>query len=126
MQSEDPTKCMVLSEILSDEAMDHVKKMCGPGYTLDENGKTQPIEPESEGSNTAKGPGFFVQPNALTPGTGVEGFFGDGKLCQDDLAYICKVSLVADLSRSVCCSHPKTPKPNRMHDIVQISDVHFH
>ena len=91
VQSEDVSRCLVLSEVLSDEAMDHVKKMCGPGYTLDENGKTQPIEPESEGSNTAKGPGFFVQPNTLTPGTGVEGFFGDGKLCEDDVAYICKV-----------------------------------
>ena len=93
LQAEDVARCLVLSEVLSDEAMDHVKKMCGPGYTLDENGKQQPIEPESEGSATAKGPGFFVQPNALTPGTGVEGFFGDGKLCEDDVAYICKVLL---------------------------------
>lgn len=37
--------CVQLSGILSDEAMDHVKKMCGPGYTI-ENGKPVPIEPE--------------------------------------------------------------------------------
>ena len=92
-QLEQEQLCLQLGNMLSDEAMDHVKKMCGPGYTLDETGKQQPIEPESEGSATAKGPGFFVQPNALTPGTGVEGFFGDGKLCEDDVAYICKVLL---------------------------------
>jgi len=38
-------KCVQLSGILSDEAMDHVKKMCGPGYTI-QNGKPVPIEPE--------------------------------------------------------------------------------
>jgi hypothetical protein len=90
-QMENADKCMNLSNLLSDEAMDHVKKMCGPGYILD-GGKPVPIEPEAEGSSQAKGPGFFIQPNSLTPGTGVEGFFGDNaKLCEDDLAYICKV-----------------------------------
>lgn len=93
-QLENPDKCMHLGNILSDEAMDHVKRMCGPGYTIDPaaaGGKPVPIEPESEGSNISKGPGFFIQPHALTPGTGVEGFFGsDAKLCEDDLAYICK------------------------------------
>jgi len=89
-QLEQEQLCLQLGNMLSDEAMDHVKKMCGPGYTL-ENGKPVPIEPEEEGSTTAKGPGFFIQPNSLTPGTGVEGYFGDNaKLPEDDVAYICK------------------------------------
>ena len=109
-QLEKEELCLQLGNMLSDEAMDHVKKMCGPGYTL-ENGKPVPIEPEEEGSSTAKGPGFFIQPNALTPGTGVEGYFGDNaKLPEDDVAYICKVR-VARCSRAVdhyarCCSLP--------------------
>ena len=77
--------------MLSDEAMDHVKKMCAPGYTL-EGGKPVPIEPETEGSSKAKGPGYFYQPHALTAGTGVEGFFGDdAKIPADEVAYLCKV-----------------------------------
>ena len=92
-QLENPASTLNLGEMLSDEAMDHVKRMCGPGYQMDATtGKIAPIEPESEGSTVAKGPGFFVQPNTLTPGSGVEGFFGsDARLAEDDVAYLCKV-----------------------------------
>jgi hypothetical protein len=90
LQLTDESRCLDLSNILSEEAMDHVKKMCGPGYTM-EGPKAIPIEPESEGSTIAKGPGYFIQPHTLPPGTGVEGFFGDGaKLAEDDVAYLCK------------------------------------
>eukprot|EP00960_Hanusia_phi_P032298 749795-Hanusia_phi.AAC.5 len=44
--------------------------MCGPGYELDEKGIPQPIEPESEGSSNAKGPGYFIQPYTLSAGSG--------------------------------------------------------
>ena len=109
-QLEQEQLCLQLGNMLSDEAMDHVKKMCGPGYTL-ENGKPVPIEPEEEGSTTAKGPGFFIQPNSLTPGTGVEGYFGDNaKLPEDDVAYICKVG-VAICSRTIDAAHPPAAYP---------------
>lgn len=125
---EDPAKCLIPATILSDEALDHVKRMCGPGYALDGNGNPQPIEPETEaralsptpeapaalhscgaqigakrrqaaidnrcwqGSTMAKGPGFFIQPHTLPPGTGVEGYFGDDSatLPEDDVAFLCK------------------------------------
>ena len=97
LQLTDESRCLDLSNILSEEAMDHVKKMCGPGYTM-EGPKAIPIEPESEGSTIAKGPGYFIQPHTLPPGTGVEGFFGDGaKLAEDDVAYLCKVSFVSSV-----------------------------
>ena len=40
----------------------------------------------------AKGPGFFIQPHTLPPGTGVEGYFGDDSatLPEDDVAFLCK------------------------------------
>ena len=94
-QLEQEALCLHLGNMLSDEAMDHVKKMCGPGYTL-EGGKPVPIEPETEGSSKANGPGYFYQPHALTAGTGVEGFFGDdAKVPADDVAYLCKVLAAA-------------------------------
>ncbi|KAJ1472411.1 hypothetical protein T484DRAFT_1975351, partial [Baffinella frigidus] len=91
-QMEDPTKCLTPATLLSDEALDHVKKMCGPGYALDANGIQAPIEPEKEGSAVAKGPGYFVQPHALPPGAGVEGYFGDDSVVmpEDDVAFLCK------------------------------------
>ena len=109
-QTENADLCLHLSTMLSDEAMDHVKKMCGPGYTL-EGGKPVPIEPDAEGSSLSKGPGFFIQPHSLTPGTGVEGFFGDGaKLPEDDVAYLCKVMTVFSCT-SCIYSHARNVLP---------------
>jgi len=94
LQGQDPAKTLALNTMLSEEAMDHVKKMCGPGYELDKAGVPVPIEPEAEGSNIAKGPGFFYQPNALAAGMGTEGFLGDeaAVLTEDDLAVVCKLT----------------------------------
>lgn len=93
-QGQDPAKTLALNTMLSEEAMDHVKKMCGPGYELDKAGLPVPIEPEAEGSNIAKGPGFFYQPHALAAGMGTEGFLGDeaAVLTEDDLAMVCKLT----------------------------------
>lgn len=92
-QMREPTNTIALNTILSEEAMDHVKKLCGPGYELDKAGVPVPIEPEAEGSIISKGPGFFYQPFALAGGMGTEGFLGDesSTLCQDDLANVCKL-----------------------------------
>ena len=75
--------------------MDHVKKLAGPGYEVDKAGMVTPIEPEAEGSNMAKGPGFFYNPAALAPGMGVDGFLGDdtAMLTEDDLASVSCSSL---------------------------------
>ena len=116
--------------MLSEEAMDHVKKMCGelasiqriyllsihklcsgPGYTIDKLGVPQPIEPEFEGSSMAKGPGYFYQPHALVPGTSTDTMLGDeqSKLTEDELAFVCKVSqhvhsmLFAALTENLMC-----------------------
>lgn len=73
--------------------MCHLVLLSGPGYTIDKLGVPQPIEPESEGSSIAKGPGYFYQPYALIPGTSTEPMFGDeqAKLTEDEFAFICKV-----------------------------------
>uniref|UniRef100_A0A7S0Z0U5 Uncharacterized protein n=1 Tax=Hemiselmis tepida TaxID=464990 RepID=A0A7S0Z0U5_9CRYP len=92
-QAADPLMCMSMNTILSEEAMDNVKKMCGPGYEVDKAGIVTPIEPEAEGSHISKGPGYFYQPHALAAGMGTEGFLGDdaAQLTQDDLAVVCKL-----------------------------------
>ena len=129
-QGIDPTKCLYINQMLSEEAMDHVKKMCGelasiqriyllsihklcsgPGYTIDKLGVPQPIEPEFEGSSMAKGPGYFYQPHALVPGTSTDTMLGDeqSKLTEDELAFVCKVSqhvhsmLFAALTENLMC-----------------------
>jgi len=93
LQASDPLICMSMNTILSEEAMDNVKKLCGPGYEVDKAGTVTPIEPEAEGSAVNKGPGYFYQPHALAAGMGTEGFLGDdaAQLTQDDLAVVCKL-----------------------------------
>eukprot|EP00285_Hemiselmis_virescens_P010352 CAMPEP_0173381804 /NCGR_PEP_ID=MMETSP1356-20130122/4237_1 /TAXON_ID=77927 ORGANISM="Hemiselmis virescens, Strain PCC157" /NCGR_SAMPLE_ID=MMETSP1356 /ASSEMBLY_ACC=CAM_ASM_000847 /LENGTH=241 /DNA_ID=CAMNT_0014335821 /DNA_START=73 /DNA_END=795 /DNA_ORIENTATION=- len=93
LQAQDALMCLSMNTILSEEAMDNVKKMCGPGYEVDKAGVVTPIEPEAEGSNLSKGPGYFYQPHALAAGMGTEGFLGDdaATLTQDDLAVVCKL-----------------------------------
>ena len=68
--------------------------LSGPGYAIDKLGVPQPIDPESEGSSVAKGPGYFYQPYALVPGTSTDAMLGDeqSKLTEDELAFVCKVT----------------------------------